>query len=158
MSGTDPFYQIKPNTDQISYADIIYLEFGIPILHKLRESLDEKIIFQSILHGITRGHSHTPYRAGVLCGTALVLAYTRGVLTRKDLPYLEGEGLWEFKDELERHKQEFISRVAAELLLIFMPLTLWERILGGMGIVRKGQKKKIYDLTQEINTLLAQWG
>ncbi len=136
---------------------MIYLDFGIPLLQRLKESLDEKIVFQSVLHGITRGHSHTPYHAGVLCGTAIVLAYTRGVLTHKDLPYPEGE-LDEFKRELENHKQEFISRVAIELCRLLTPFTLLEHLLMRIRIVQAWRKEEINTLSQDINNLLVNWG
>lgn len=159
VSETDTFYQVKPNTDQINQADIIYLEFAIPTLNELKELLHQNIIFQSILHGITRGHpTYTPYLAAILCGTAIVLAYTRGILTHTDLPYPEGGELEELKSELECHKQKYILRVAHELSQILMPFTIRERVLSGVGIVQSWRRQNIHELAQEINSLLSKWG
>lgn len=158
MSGTDTFYQVKPNTGQISNADIIYLEFAIPLLEKLDEQLDRNVTFQSLLHGITRGYpTDTPYSEAVLCGTALILTYTRGVLPHKDIPYLEG-GLEEFKEELECYKQDYVKKIAQELSRLLIPFTPWEYILNGFGVVQHWRKKETDTLSQDINNLLAGWG
>lgn len=158
MSGTDTFYQVKPGTDQIRNADIIHLEFIIPLIERLSERLDGKVAFQSLLHGITRGYpADTPRDAAVLCGTALVLTYTRGVLIHKDIPYPEG-GLEELKNELECHKQKHVTEVARELSRLLTPFTLWEYTLNGFGVVQNWRKKEIDTLSQDINDLLAGWG
>jgi hypothetical protein len=159
VRGTDTFYQVKPSTGQISRADIIYIEFALPILKTFGESLNGNIVFQSILHGITRDHhADTPQSAAVLCGTAIVLAYTRGVLTHDDaIPYLNG-GLEDLKNELESRKQTVIMRVAHKLSYLLVSPTLWERALDRIGIVQQKRTWEIDSLTREINTLLSMWG
>lgn len=158
VNGTDTFYQVKPNTGQISNADIIYLEFAIPLIERLSERLDGNVAFQSLLHGITRGYpADTPRDAAILCGTALVLTYTRGVLLCKDITYPEG-GLEELKDELECHKQTHVLEVARELSRLLTPFTLWEYTLNGFGVVQNWRKKEINTLSRGINNLLAGWG
>lgn len=159
VSGTDTFYQVKPTTDQISSADIVYLEFAIPVLNKLNELLHQNIVFQSILHGITRGYrSDTPYHAAVLCGTAVVLAYARGVLTHTDVPYPEEGGLEKLKNGLEERKQTYILHVATHLSDLLTPKNLWEKRLSDIGIAFPARKKEANDLAQEINDLLSRWG
>ena len=158
VSGTDTFYQIKPSTGQISHADTMYLDFVIPLLQKNEELLDERIVFQSVLHGITRGYpTCTSHRAAILCGTALVLAYARGILTHKDISYPEG-GLGELKDELEGHKQEYVQSVARKLSDILSPKNLWEDRLSRVGVTFPARKKEIDDLAEGIKNLLSIWG
>lgn|GEM_PF-1938719 len=156
---TDTFYPVKPTTGQISNADTIYPNFALPILQKYGEPLNGNIVFQSILHGITRGHrSDTPFHMAVLCGTALVLTYTRCVLTHdNDIPYVDG-GLEELKNELENRRQDYIARTARRLSRILAPLTFWECVLNCVEITCHKRQAQISALVMEINSLLSIWG